>query len=61
MIRGRGKVLEGVAADHRSLDRVLRPLLEAYLRLDPGSAIREIRMFAERIETRVAKLIPPSK
>ncbi len=58
---GREKVLQGVAADHRSLDRVLRPLLAAHLRLDPVSAIREIRMFVEQIKTRVAKLTPPSK
>ncbi len=45
VIKGRDKVLQGVAADHRWLDKALRQVLGAYLRLDPVSATREIRMF----------------
>ena len=59
-IQEREKVLAGVAADHRSLGRVLSPLLQAYLQVDPVSATREIRRFVERVEAHLEKLTQPS-
>ncbi len=61
VIRDREKVLKGVAAGQRSLYGALHEVLGAYLRLDPASAIREVRMFMERLETRLAKLTEPSE
>ncbi len=51
--------MEGLAAGHHLLDRAVSQMLGAYLRLDPVSAAREIRMLEERLETRLANLTPP--